>query len=192
MLRPAVPGDAAALLAIYGQYIDTSITFEYELPSPEEFRGRIAHISAFYPYLVCEENGVVLGYAYAHRYRERAAYQWSAELSVYLDRNARGRGIGPRLYSAILDLLRLQNIRMAFTLVTIPNEPSDRFHLAMGFQVAGVTHNAGFKNGAWRGVTVYEKPLSVCDAPPEPLKSIHDLDPAAVRAILTKYGEEKP
>ena len=188
MLRPAVPEDAAALLAIYAQYIDTSVTFEYELPSPDEFRGRVESIGAFYPYLVWEEDGILLGYAYGHRYRERAAYQWSAELSVYLDRDARGRGLGRRLYAAVTDLLRLQNVATAYALVTTPNEPSDRFHLAMGFRVAGVTKNAGFKNGLWRSVTIYEKPLGDYGTPPGPLTGLPDLDPAAVQSILEKHS----
>ena len=188
MLRPAVPADAAALLAIYGQYIGTSITFEYTLPSPAEFRGRIEDISAVYPYLVYEENGIPLGYAYAHRFAERAAYQWSAELSVYLDRDARGRGIGRKLYAAVMDLLRMQNVRTAYALVTTPNEPSDRFHLGMGFHVAGVTRNAGFKNGTWRSVTIYEKALADYDSPPGPWTGWRALDPAAVAAVLKTYS----
>ena len=184
MLRPAVPADAEALLGIYGQYIDTSITFEYTLPSLAEFRGRIEEISGFYPYLVAEEDGVPLGYAYAHRFAGRAAYQWSAELSVYLDRAARGRGIGRKLYSAAMDLLRRQNVRTAYALVTAPNEPSDRFHRAMGFHAAGMIKNAGFKNGAWRSVTIYEKALADYDTPPGPLTGWRELDPAAVAAVL--------
>ena len=85
-IRFAAPDDAAALLRIYAQYIETPITFEYTLPSEEEFARRIRDIQAVYPYLVYIEDGEVLGYAYAHRFQERAAYQWGAELSVYLDR----------------------------------------------------------------------------------------------------------
>ena len=90
-LRLAAPGDAQSLLDIYGQYIRTPITFEYELPSPEEFAGRISStLEQGYPYLVCEEAGVPLGYAYAHRIWARAAYQWGAELSIYLPAAVRG------------------------------------------------------------------------------------------------------
>lgn len=83
-LRLATPMDAPALVGIYGQYIHTPITFEYELPSPREFQDRITHTLEDYPYLVWEENGTPVGYAYAHRFKERAAYQWGAELSVYV------------------------------------------------------------------------------------------------------------
>ena len=89
--------DAGELLAIYSQYMETPITFECAPPAEEEFTERIRNISACYPYLVCRENGRIIGYAYAHRQAERAAYQWNAELSIYLDRGARGRGLGRRV-----------------------------------------------------------------------------------------------
>ena len=105
------PEDGAALLAIYGEYIDTAITFEYTLPTQEEFDRRIETISADYPYLVAREGERPVGYAYAHRQMERAAYQWNAELSVYLDRATVSRGLGKRLYGALMEILRLQQIR---------------------------------------------------------------------------------
>ncbi len=184
MLRFAVPADAEALRAIYAQYIDTSVTFEYDLPTAEAFRRRVEDIAAEYPYLVWEEDGAILGYAYAHRYRERAAYQWGAELSVYLDRDARGRGLGARLYGALIELLRLQGVRAVYGVVTQPNERSDRLHTAMGFTVAGVVHNAGYKNGRWHDVTTYEKLIGDFDGTPEPLRSIRDVDPAAAARVL--------
>ena len=185
MLRFAVPDDAEALRAIYAQYIDTSVTFEYELPTAEEFRRRIEDISAEYPYLVWEEDGVPLGYAYAHRFHERAAYQWSIELSIYLAPDARGKGLGRKLYAALIDLIRLQGARTAYGRVTHPNEPSESFHRAMGFREAGVIHNAGWKNGAWHDVTTFELPIAPYDTP-EPLKSFRDVDPAAVARVLAE------
>jgi len=187
MLRFAVPDDAEALRAIYAQYIGTSVTFEYDLPTTEAFRRRVEDIAAEYPYLVWEEDGVILGYAYAHRYRERAAYQWGAELSVYLDRGARGRGLGAKLYGGLMALLKLQGVRTVYGVVTQPNARSDRLHTAMGFTVAGVVRNAGFKNGAWHNVTTFEKPIGTFDGAPAPLKSIRDIDPAAVASILKQY-----
>ena len=189
MLRYAVPSDAEELLAIYAQYIETSITFEYTLPSEEEFRRRIVEISAVYPYLVHETDGRIDGYAYAHRFAERAAYQWSADLSVYLDRDARAMGLGRTLYEALIELVRLQGVRTVYGLVTTPNERSDRLHLGMGFTAAGVTHNAGFKNGLWRSVTIYEKPIAPYDPDPAPLRSIRESDPGAVEAVLQSYKD---
>lgn len=188
MMRFATPADAEALLAIYAQYIETSVTFEYVLPTAGEFRGRIEDYSREYPYLIHETDGVIDGYAYAHRFAPRAAYQWSAELSVYLDGAARGRGLGRALYAALMELLALQGVRTVYGLVTTPNEASDRLHRSMGFFVAGVTHNVGFKAGQWRGVTYYEKALAPYDEAPPPLGSIRDVDPASVRAILEKYA----
>lgn len=93
--RTACPADAPKLLEIYREYIDTTITFEYALPSVEEFEGRIRSISEFFPYLVLEDDaGTIVGYAYAHRHMERAAYQWNAELSIYLSRKLAGKGWG--------------------------------------------------------------------------------------------------
>ena len=110
MIRTAVPADAEALLSVYAQYIDTPITFEYELPSVAEFRRRILSTLEGYPYLVWEEDGFLLGYAYAHRYREREADRWGAELSVYVDRSAHSRGIGKALYAELIRLLREQGV----------------------------------------------------------------------------------
>ncbi len=184
MLRFAEPADAEALLAIYAQYIETSITFEYDLPTAEEFRRRIEDITATYPYLVYEEGGRVLGYAYAHRYRERAAYQWGAELSVYIDRSAHGFGLGKRLYAALIRLLRLQGVRTVYGVVTQPNEKSGRLHTAMGFTVAGIVRSAGYKAGAWHDVATYEKPIAPHDDPPAPLLPLSAADPAAIQQIL--------
>ena len=186
MIRFALPSDAEALLAIYAQYIQTSITFEYDLPSPDEFRTRIRDISRFYPYLVWEEDGHVLGYAYAHRYRERAAYQWGAELSVYVDEAAHGRGLGTKLYRALMALLALQGLRTVYGVVTQPNEKSDRLHGSLGFSLAGTVHGAGFKAGLWHDVATYEKSIGDFGASPAPPKSIRELDPETVRKILDR------
>ena len=147
-MRFASAADAAALLAIYGQYLDTSVTFEQDLPSEAEFARRIGEYGGMHPYLVWEEGGRPVGYAYAHRLGERAAYQWNAELSVYLDRDCTGRGVGRRLYSALMDILRLQGIRTVYGCVTLPNEKSEGLHRTMGFQKLGTYHSAGYKCGA--------------------------------------------
>lgn len=119
-LRFAAPSDGASLQRIYAQYIDTPVTFECSLPSTAEFTERIKSVSAFYPFLVCENRRAeVVGYAYAHRHMEREAYQWNAELSVYLDAGHTARGIGRRLYCALLGLIRLQGIKTAYGGVTI-------------------------------------------------------------------------
>lgn len=168
-IRFAAAADAAALLGIYGQYIDTPITFECALPSEEAFRRRVAEYGAACPYLVWEEDGRILGYAYAHRLGERAAYQWSAELSIYLGRDSTGRGLGRRLYGALMELLRLQGVRTVYGCVTLPNAGSEGLHAAMGFRLTGTWHRAGFKCGAWRDVGWFEKTIAPYMTPPRRL-----------------------
>ena len=162
-IRFAAPDDAAALLRIYAQYIETPITFEYTLPSEEEFARRIRDIQAVYPYLVYIEDGEVLGYAYAHRFQERAAYQWGAELSVYLDRGCVSHGIGSQLYTLLLELLRLQNVRTAYALVTLPNTKSEALHRHFGFKLCGVWHLSGHARRIYCPRTAgYKSFMEVC------------------------------
>ena len=151
-IRFADPGDAAACLAVYAQYIDTSITFETVLPSEAEFSGRIRSYGAVYPWLIAEEDGHVLAYAYAHRAQERAAYGWNAELSVYVSRDAAGRGLGTKLYTVLLALLQKQGVRTAYGVVTMPNDASSALHQKLGFRTLGTYRNTGYKNGRWRDV----------------------------------------
>ena len=183
-VRPARPGDSAALLRIYAQYIDTPVTFEYTLPSKSEFAARIGAVSAEYPYLVCEENGKALGYAYAHRQAEREAYQWNAELSVYLDSAATSRGIGARLYHMLLEILLLQGVRTAYALVTLPNRKSERLHASLGFQTLVVQRKAGFKGGAWHDVAWYAKDIAPHDADPQPVLPVDRISTELLRQIL--------
>ena len=183
-IRFAAAADAPALLGIYGQYMDTPITFECALPSEEAFRGRVAEYGAACPYLVWEEDGRILGYAYAHRLGERAAYQWSAELSIYLDRDSTGRGLGRRLYGALMELLRLQGVRTAYGCVTLPNAGSEGLHAAMGFRRTGTWHSAGFKCGAWRDVGWFEKAIAPYDPSPAPVRPIREVPAGAAAEIL--------
>ena len=187
-IRFAAAADAAALLGIYGQYIDTPITFECTLPSEEAFRRRVAEYGAACPYLVWEEDGRILGYAYAHRLGERAAYQWSAELSIYLGRDSTGRGLGRRLYGALMELLRLQGVRTAYGCVTLPNAGSEGLHAAMGFRLTGTWHRAGFKCGAWRDVGWFEKTIAPYDPSPAPVRPIGEVPAAAAAEILERYS----
>ena len=187
-IRFAAAADAAALLGIYGQYIDTPITFECARPSEEVFRRRVTEYGAVCPYLVWEEDGRILGYAYAHRLGERAAYQWSAELSIYLGRDSTGRGLGRRLYGALMELLRLQGVRTAYGCVTLPNAGSEGLHAAMGFRLTGTWHRAGFKCGAWRDVGWFEKTIAPYDPSPAPVRPIGEVPAAAAAEILERYS----
>ena len=190
-LRPATPCDAAAILAIYAPYVEnTTVSFELPAPSLVEFTARIAEICAEYPYLVAEENGVIVGYAYAHRHKERAAYGWNAELSVYLAPDFQGRGIGKRLYRALMELLARQNVRNVYGCVTMPNEKSAALHHSLGFTDAGIWHNSGFKFGAWRDVAWFEKAILAYSVPPEPFIPITAIAPEEIAAICASFCEE--
>lgn len=186
-VRLVQESDAPALLAIYGQYIDTSITFEYTLPTADMFAERIRNISRTYPYLVLEHAGQLIGYAYAHRAREWDAYDWLAELSVYLDQGVVGQGLGKRLYSLLIDLLRLQGVKTAMGCVTVPNAASEALHASLGFVRVGLSHQSGYKNGAWHDVAWFEKPLAPYDVPPAPLVPFRDVDPLAVAAQMVAF-----
>ncbi|MCC8129502.1 MAG: N-acetyltransferase family protein [Clostridiales bacterium] len=186
MIRLVRPSDAPALLAIYAQSIHTPVTFEYELPTLEEFRGRIRDISACYPYLVLEEDGAILGYAYAHRLRERAAFAWDAELSVYLDRSAQGRGLGTELYTVLLELLRRQGVQAVYGCITSPNPASVALHEKLGFRYCGAFHRTGYKDGHWWDVLWYEKQIGAGQTPPPPLKNASE-----IAGFLTEVTNEQ-
>ena len=186
-VRFATEADADALLAVYAPYIETPVTFEYTCPTAAEFAARIREISAVYPYLVLESEGHIIGYAYAHRARERAAYDWLAELSVYLHPAHTGRGLGKRLYALLLDLLTMQGIKTAMGCVAAPNPASEALHASLGFTLVGTSQCSGYKNGRWHDVLWYEKPLGAYDVPPAPVTPIGQLDAGAVQEALGRY-----
>ena len=157
--------DAAELLTVYEPYLSTGITFETELPSVEEFRRRIREISSFYPYLAARRGGRIVGYAYAHRQLERAAYRWNAEVSCYLAPEARGHGLGRQLYARLEALLTDLGYRKLFAIVTSANEPSLAFHHALGFVETARFTDVGFKFGRWYDVVWLEKSLPQTENP---------------------------
>ena len=160
MIRTATRDDVPALLAIYTPYIlNTTYTFEYEVPTLEAFTKRFEEITAFYPWLVWEEDGRILGYAYGSRAFERAAYSWDADMSIYLDPQAMGRGIGARLYKAVEDILYEQGYHALYGLVTHTNPGSCAFHRAMGYREFARHPKTGFKFGQWLDLIWFEKRL---------------------------------
>lgn len=186
-LRFATLEDVPALLSIYEQYIPTTITFEYELPSPAEFARRVSTVSEVYPYLVLEAESAVLGYAYAHPIAQRAAYSWGAELSVYLRPDAAGKGLGKRLYRALIRLLRLQGVHTVYGLVASPNPASEGLHAALDFRVMGVQRSAGYKNGRWIDLLWFERAIAPYDQDPAPLTPVSQLPPDQVRAVIDSF-----
>jgi phosphinothricin acetyltransferase len=170
-IRLATAGDSDAILEIYAPYIrDTAISFETEVPTRGAFRQRVVSILEHYPYLVCEENGSIVGFAYASSYRERAAYRYDVSVSIYLRHDCQSRGVGSGLYDVLLDLLRRQGYYMAVSGITLPNEKSLRLHLRHGFREVGVTHNVGYKLGKWHDVLWMEKAIGDYAAEPGPIR----------------------
>jgi phosphinothricin acetyltransferase len=190
MIRIAQAGDAAAIHAIYAPTIlDTAITFETELPGAEAMRQRILTRLQHYPWLVWETNGQVLAYAYATRFRERAAYDWIAETSIYVHEHARRQGIARRLYASLLEVMRLQGINQAVGVITLPGEGSVALHEAMGFTPAGVWRAAGYKLGQWWDVGVWQRTLQAAANPPPPVAAFPSLrDAPALQEIFRRFG----
>jgi L-amino acid N-acyltransferase YncA len=171
VLRPAESGDAEAIAAIYAPIVrETFISFETEPPSPEIIAERIGMTQWRHPRLVATDGRQVLGYAYAGEHRQRAAYQWSVDVTAYISEAARGRGVGRRLYGALIPILRAQGFRSAFAGIVLPNDPSVGLHEAVGFEPLGVYREVGHKLGAWRDVGWWRLGLADDDQPPaEPL-----------------------
>ncbi len=166
-IRFATEADAERIREIYAPYIDTPVTFEEEVPAHEEFLERVRTIRSRYPYLVAEDECGIVGYAYAHELRERIAFQWNAELSVYLAPRAQGCGIGSALYGALIELLRLQGIKAVYGVVTSPNPTSEHLHEAFGFSLMGVQPHAGYTCGAWHDMNWFVKEIAPFDDEPE-------------------------
>ena len=165
-IRDARRSDVPAMLAIYAPFVEhTAVSFEYDVPTEAEFARRLEEHQAAFPWLVCEENGRVMGYAYAGRAFERAAYGWNAEISCYLAPELRGRGVGRRLYARIEEILTRLGYYKLFAVVTSANAPSVAFHRALGFRDAACFRNVGYKQGGWYDVLWLEK--TIC-ARPEP------------------------
>lgn len=170
-IRLARPDDAAAFVEIYAPIVrETPISFETEPPGVEAMRERIAQTLAAFPWLVEECHGLVAGYAYASKHRDRKAYQWSADVSCYVHPASRGRGVGKRLYTALLAILARQGFHAAFAGITLPNAASVALHESMGFERLGIYREVGYKSGAWRDVGWYQRLLGTPAAePPAPL-----------------------
>lgn len=191
MIRFVKTSDASSLLEIYSQYIDTNITFEYALPTLFEFEKRIENISDSYPYLVYEEddneNKEIIGYAYAHRYLEREAYQWDAELSVYLDKNNLYKGFGKKLCLCLIEILKFQGVKTIYSLITSPNIKSEKLHSSLGFTKIGTYHKTGYKNQKWHDVSIFEKSISEYSINPASIIPVKEIDSKIIEKIIKNY-----
>lgn len=177
-IRIASAKDAAALLEIYASYVkNTAITFEYEVPSLQEFERRIENILKKYPYLVAETDGKIVGYAYVSAFKERAAYDWAVETSIYIDKKLKRMGIGKKLYSVLEEILKKQNIlnlNSCIAFADIEDEflknDSVYFHEKCGYSMVGKFHKCGCKFGKWYSMVWMEKFLGEHNENPKPVK----------------------
>ena len=166
MIRMAKIADVAQILEIYAPYVEnTTVSFEYEVPTLEDFTRRFERITEQFPWLVWEEEGRILGYAYASAPFTRAAYQWCAEPTVYLRQEARGRGIAAQLYDALEQILARQGYQVLYALVCGENAASIHFHEKQGYQVRAQFPDIGFKMGHWLSLYWFEKRLKMVKTP---------------------------
>ena len=194
-LRTAALPDAERLLEIYRPYVEeTAITFEYDVPTIDEFRGRMTRVLEKYPYLVAERDGTIVGYAYAGPFVGRAAYDWSVETTIYLDRAVRRQGIGGRLYAALetaLAAMGILNLNACIGYPEVEDEHLTRnsveFHAHLGYEWVGQFHNCGYKFGRWYHMVWMEKMLGGHPVQPDPVVPFSSVRAALVdRHVLVK------
>jgi phosphinothricin acetyltransferase len=168
-LRAAQPGDAAAIAAIYAPYVLTgTVSFEFDPPDARAMRGRMEASGGLYPWIVATngEGQGVLGYAYATKFRERAAYRYVVETSVYVAGAVQGQGVGRLLYEALIDTLRAQGFTQAISVISLPNDQSIKTHEQVGFRRAGQLREIGFKQGRWVDIGIWQCELNDSAIPP--------------------------
>lgn len=182
-IRTASEKDAASLLEIYAYYVsNTAVTFEYDVPSQEDFRDRIACTLNKYPYLVAEIDGEIVGYTYAGSFNSRAAYEHSAEVSVYVRRDRKKQGIGKALYDSLEKVLSMQNIFNINACIAFPDDADEfltkdsfLFHRRMGFRLIGKFSKCGLKFGRWYNMVWMEKIIGSHDDNPPAVKSFREI-----------------
>jgi phosphinothricin acetyltransferase len=176
MIRVATSTDAGDISAIYAPIVgDTIISFELEPPSVEEIGQRISDTLTTLPWVVFESERRIVGYAYASPHRTRLAYQWSVDVSVYVDPSVQRRGLGRKLYSVLLEILRAQGYYNAYAGIALPNNASVGLHEALGFEPVGVYRNVGYKLGRWRDVGWWALALRRHDESPRPPRRFTEL-----------------
>jgi L-amino acid N-acyltransferase YncA len=184
-IRLAGEKDAEGILTIYAPYITgTSFTFEAEVPSTKSFAERITSYLTHWPWLVCEIDGKIAGYAYGSRYRERTGYQWCVECSVYIHDDFIRMGVAKALYTALFDILKLQGYRNVYAVINLPNERSVKFHESCGFKWFVDYENVGYKLGKWKTVGWWQLIINEYNHEPDPPLRFADLDKEPLLSIF--------
>jgi phosphinothricin acetyltransferase len=175
-IRLAARTDAVDVADIYAPVVErTHISFETTPPSADEVGERIDETVTELPWLVCEHDDRIAGYAYASRHEERPAYQWGVDVSVYVHERWRRRGVARGLYESLFELLERQGLYTAYAVIALPNAASVGFHESFGFERVGRYRNAGYKNGEWHDVGHWERSIREVEDPPSPLAPLSDL-----------------
>lgn len=176
-IRIAIPEDAEKIFHIYKYYVDnTTATFEYVCPTVEDFSNKIRNTLIRYPYIVAEEDGEIKGYAYASEFRPRAAYDWCAETTIYIDAECKSKGIGTMLYNELEKYLKMQNILNLNACIAYPNEASENFHKKCGYKKVAHFTKCGFKLGEWVDMIWMEKHIGEHKDNPEKVINFSELN----------------
>jgi L-amino acid N-acyltransferase YncA len=190
LIRLATPADGGRLAEIYAPAVAGSgISFELEPPDGAEMARRVGYVTTRTPLLVCEHRGAVAGYAYASRFRERAAYDWSVEVSAYVGAEHHRAGVARALYTSLIAALTVQGFHNAYAGVALPNEASLAFHAAMGFRPVGTYHQVGYKAGRWRDVSWFERTIVPHVDEPRPPRLLPDVRGDAAFVAALSVGE---
>ena len=177
-IRKALLQDSVQIRDIYAPYVEqTAITFETEVPTATEMMHRMEKVLERYPYLVAVDGDTILGYAYAHPFIQRAAYDWSVEMSIYVRADERHQGVGGRLYRMMEDILHAQGILNLNACIAVPQSQADehltdnsmKFHEHMGYTLVGRFHNSGYKFGRWYDMVWMEKMIGAHTTPAKPI-----------------------
>jgi L-amino acid N-acyltransferase YncA len=185
MIRLAKQEDAKGILEIYSPYIlNTSFTFETVVPTENEFAERISSYLENWPWLVYEIDGIIAGYAYGAKYRERSGYQWCVESSIYLHDQFMKKGMGTKLYKALFEILKQQGYRNVYAVINLPNDRSVKFHERCGFKWFANYENVGYKLGRWKTVGWWQLIINEYINEPEPPLKFSMIDANSIQEIL--------
>lgn len=186
-VRFADEKDANELIDIYTPYVlETAVTCECEVPSQQEFESRIGQIGQTFPYIVCEIDGKIVGYTYASLHKQRPAYRWDADATVYVKNDLHRNKVGTALYHCMLELVKLQGFYNIYAVVTVSNKASVKFHEVFGFTKMGTYKNTAFKIGKWHDIMVMEKTLNEYVEQPKETLSIKQIDNDIIEKLFSE------